>query len=60
MIGFPWTIRVIGFVILFNSILIVALARPRVSTDVKGPLVELAAFREILYAIFAVGIFLIT
>jgi hypothetical protein len=49
-----------GFVILFNTIVIVALARPRLSARVKGPLVELAAFRETPYALFAIGIFFVT
>ena len=49
-----------GFVILFNTIVIVVLARPRLAPRTKGPLVETAAFRELPYTLFAIGIFLVT
>lgn len=47
-----------GFVILFNTVLVIAFVRPRLAPRPKGPLVELAAFRELPYALFAVEIFL--
>ena len=46
-----------GFVMLFNTGLIILLARPRTVHRTKGPLVEWAAFREAPYTLFAVGIF---
>ncbi|KAL5119263.1 hypothetical protein ACEQ8H_002750 [Pleosporales sp. CAS-2024a] len=54
--GYPWTIRTMGFVLLFNSVLIISLARPR-SFARKGPLINLRAFRDAVYSLFAVGIF---
>lgn len=47
-----------GFVQLFNAIVILAVARPRAGARKKGPIVEWAAFREAPYSIFVVGIFL--
>jgi MFS family permease len=58
-IGFAWTVRMMGFVMLFNSVLIVALARARLPPRTRGPLVELAAFREASYTLFTVGVFLL-
>ena len=59
MIGFAWTIRVMGFVILFNTILIILLARPRTLRKSSGPFVEWQAFHEPAYSLFAVGIFFV-
>lgn len=59
-IGYPWTIRVLGFISLATlapSILVLRQRlppRPRAS----GPVVEWAAFREPSYALFALGMFL--
>lgn len=47
-----------GFVMLFNTAIIVALARPRPASRIKGPIVEWSAFRELPYTLFAIGIFL--
>ena len=47
-----------GFVILFNTVVVIAFVKPRLAARPKGPLVELAAFKELPYALFAVGIFL--
>ncbi|KAI9703717.1 MAG: hypothetical protein M1836_007487 [Candelina mexicana] len=57
-IGFPWTVRVMGFVMLFNVIIIITFVRPRLNARPKGPLVEWAAFKEAPYSLFTVGIFL--
>lgn len=56
-VGFGWTVRVMGFVILFNSVAAMALARVRLSPRRAGPLVEWAAFRETPYVLFCVGMF---
>jgi hypothetical protein len=47
-----------GFVQVFNAVIILLLARPRVAARKKGPLVEWSAFKEVPYSLFAVGIFL--
>ena len=48
-----------GFVMLFNSVAIGLLARPTRTNRVRGPLVEWTAFREPVYLLFNVGIFLV-
>lgn len=56
-IGYPWAIRVMGFIIVFDSVLIVLLARPQQFKRTKGPLVDPKAFKEPTYLFFAIGIF---
>jgi hypothetical protein len=46
-----------GFVVLFNSILITILARVRLPPRKTGPIFEGAAFREPSYSLFCVGMF---
>lgn len=43
---------------LFNTSIIVVLARPRHASRVKGPLVEWNSFRELPFSLFSIGIFL--
>jgi predicted MFS family arabinose efflux permease len=45
-----------GFVLLFNAAAILALARPRVFPR-KGPMFDIRAFKDPVYALFAVGVF---
>lgn len=55
-LGFAWTIRVMGFVILANSVAILLLVRPRpVRGPVEGSIIILAALREPSYVLFGVG-----
>jgi MFS family permease len=54
---FPVISRIMGFVVLFNTILIVLLARPRQFNRTKGPLVDLSAFKDPTYSLFSIGIF---
>ncbi|KAH9875833.1 hypothetical protein IAQ61_003298 [Plenodomus lingam] len=56
-LGYPWTIRIMGFVMLFNAIIIMLLARPRQFNRTKGPLVDPRAFKDPVYSLFSVGIF---
>ncbi|KAI1749748.1 MFS monocarboxylate transporter-like protein [Xylaria castorea] len=56
-IGYPWTIRIMGFIMTFNTILIFVLGRPRKFKKDKRPLVDAAAFKEPVYSFFAVGVF---
>jgi len=58
-IGFAWTVRVMGFVMLFNSILIAVGATARLPPRKRGPLVEVAAFKEASYTLFSIGVFLL-
>lgn len=56
-VGFAWTVRVMGFVILLNSIIAISLARVRLPARQTGPLVEWSAFKERRYALFCVAMF---
>ncbi|KAK7513198.1 major facilitator superfamily domain-containing protein [Phyllosticta citriasiana] len=56
-IGFPWTMRVMGFVILFNATIILSLARTRLPPRQVGPLIEWAAFKEMPYLLYCVSMF---
>lgn len=57
-IGFGWTVRVMGFVILANLALIITLARTRIPPRTTGPIIEWAAFKELPYVLFTIGMFL--
>lgn len=56
-VGFPWTMRVMGFVMMFNAAVIVTFARARLPPRPSGPLVEWAAFKELPYTLYTAGIF---
>ncbi|PWY96107.1 monocarboxylate permease [Aspergillus sclerotioniger CBS 115572] len=57
-LGFGWTMRVVGFVMLATSLPSMALLQTRLPPRKSGPLVDLAAFRDPLYTLFIVGIWL--
>ena len=57
-VGFGWTVRVLGFVMLAVQAVALAFARTRLPPRTSGPLVEWAAFKETPYALFAIGMFL--
>ncbi len=56
-IGYPWTIRIFGFIMVFNSGLILLLGKPRKFKKDKRPLLDPAAFREPVFLTFGIGIF---
>ncbi|KAF2088673.1 MFS general substrate transporter [Saccharata proteae CBS 121410] len=56
-VGFAWTVRVMGFVVLFNAVVILSLARSRLPPRKTGPLFEWRAFTEPPYALYAVSMF---
>ncbi|EHA22534.1 hypothetical protein CBS63078_7099 [Aspergillus niger] len=58
IIGFGWTMRVVGFVMLATSLPAIGLLQARLPPRKSGPLVELAAFRDPVYTLFIVGIWL--
>jgi predicted MFS family arabinose efflux permease len=58
-IGFAWTIRVIGFIVLGLQIIAGSLLKPRLPPRRTGPLLELRAFSEPPYALFTLGMFLV-
>ncbi|KAL8754178.1 MAG: hypothetical protein Q9184_005195 [Pyrenodesmia sp. 2 TL-2023] len=57
-IGFAWTVRVLGFVMLALQAVSLTFAKPRLPPRKSGPLVEWAAFRELPYTLFVIGMFL--
>lgn len=56
-IGFPWTVRVCGFLILFTSVLTNIVYRTRLPPRKAGPLVEWSSFRELPYVLYCAGMF---
>jgi MFS family permease len=57
-IGFGWTVRVLGFVMLATSIPATLLLQTRLPPRRAGPLVEWVAFKEPTYVLFCLGMFL--
>ncbi len=57
-IGFAWTVRIMAFVICFNSVVVLSIAHVRLPPRRTGPLVEWNAFKELPYSLFCVGMFL--
>lgn len=56
-VGFGWTVRTMGFVIFFNAVIILSIARVRLPPRKMGPLVEWSTFREPSYTLFCIGMF---
>lgn len=56
-IGFPWTIRIIGFIMLVLNIVVIALYRTRLPPRKSGPIVDWASFRELPYALYCTAMF---
>jgi predicted MFS family arabinose efflux permease len=58
-VGFAWTVRAIGFVMLSSMVVCAVFLRPRLPPRRSGPIVEWSAFREKPYALFSLGMFFI-
>ena len=58
-IGFPWTVRVMGFMMLAVGAFYCSLLRPRLPPRKSGPLFEFSAFREVQYSLFLIAVFTI-
>ncbi|KAK3385990.1 MFS monocarboxylate transporter-like protein [Podospora didyma] len=58
-LDYSWVIRIMGFVVLFNTILILLIARPKKLHRPRAPLVDLQAWKEPAYTLFAIGLFTI-
>jgi len=59
-IGFQWTVRIIGFIMLALFAISLALVRTRIPPRTTGPFLESAAFREPTYVLYVAGGFLVT
>ncbi|KAL8683798.1 MAG: hypothetical protein Q9186_000286 [Xanthomendoza sp. 1 TL-2023] len=57
-IGFGWTVRILGFIMLALQIVAFIFMKPRIPPRKTGPFFEPAAFRELSYTLFATGMFL--
>lgn len=57
-IGFPWTMRVLGFITLATQIPALLWLKQRLPPRKSGPILELAAFKELPYLLFSMGMFL--
>lgn len=57
-IGFPWTMRVLGFITLATQIPAAIWLKQRLPPRKTGPIVEWAAFKELPYLLFSIGMFL--
>ena len=58
-IGIEKTVRAMGFVMLFNAVLIVMFSRTWLPPKSAAPLLDWAAFRELAFALYCLGIFLV-
>ncbi|KAK8074148.1 Aspyridones efflux protein apdF [Apiospora phragmitis] len=59
-IGHPWTIRVMGLVVLFNCAVILAIAKPKaIDKPVSAPWFDSESWKDSIYVLFAVGIFFV-
>ena len=56
-IGFPWTVRIMGFVVLVNAAIVVSTTRTRLPPRKSGRVIDFAAFREPPYLLFTISMF---
>jgi MFS family permease len=56
-IGFPWTIRIIGFIMLLCNIVTISLFRTRLPPRKTGPLVDWESFKEAPFSLYCAGMF---
>ena len=59
LVGFPWMVRVCGFITIFLSAVGIVLMRPRKLRRKPAPILDLGAFREASFAAYAGGSLLI-
>jgi MFS family permease len=55
--GFPWTIRIVGFIMLVLNIITMALYRTRLPPRKSGPIVDWASFKDTSYSIYCIAMF---
>ncbi|TGO26838.1 hypothetical protein BPAE_0052g00280 [Botrytis paeoniae] len=58
-LGYGWTMRIFGFFTTGCLTICNILAKPRLPPRRTGPIIELAAFKEASYTLFAMGMFLV-
>jgi len=57
-LGFPWTVRIMGFVVTANVSIMLSIFRTRLPPRRSGPIIELGAFKERSYTLFIIAVFL--
>ncbi|KAH7060468.1 MFS monocarboxylate transporter [Macrophomina phaseolina] len=57
-LGFSWTVRVMGFIVLALYAIVLAIARTRINPRASAPFLDLQSFKEPSYSLFTVGTFL--
>jgi hypothetical protein len=58
-VGFPWTVRIVGFVFLCSLVVGNLLIRPRIppSKKLSGKVIDLSALKDIRFTLLGMGIF---
>ncbi|OAK94189.1 MFS monocarboxylate transporter-like protein [Phaeosphaeriaceae sp. SRC1lsM3a] len=56
-IGFPWTIRIIGFLMLISNAITIALFRTRLPPRKTGPIADWDSFKEAPYSLYCTAMF---
>ncbi|BFZ65076.1 hypothetical protein YB2330_006239 [Saitoella coloradoensis] len=55
--GVGWAIRTLGFIMVFNTIIVALFMRPRLPPRPFGPIIDWDAFRNPSYTLYAIGMF---
>lgn len=58
LIGFPWMVRILGFISLGTLIIACAVAKPRLPPRQRGNVIEYQALRQPAFALYVFGMFL--
>lgn len=56
-IGFPWTVRVMGFIMLATQIPCILLFKPYRPPRTSGPVIDWSAFKELPFIFFTISMF---
>lgn len=59
-IGFPWTMRAIGFIQLGTFVVALSAARPRQTPKKSGPIIDFTVFKEAQFTLYLFGAFLVS
>ncbi|KAK0387505.1 hypothetical protein NLU13_5818 [Sarocladium strictum] len=58
-VGFEWTVRTMGLVMLVSSIIVILIVKTRLPPRRAGPLVDWSAFKELSFVLYNVALFFI-
>lgn len=57
-VGFGWTVRIMGLVMLFNMAIILTLVRSRLPPRTSGAIIDMSAFKDLPWVLFVISTFL--